>query len=249
MKRDAIIVAVIWVALVVVGEILVYGFSYLPAQFSREAHVVDDAYILLSALAVPVFAFVIAMVVYSVIRFRARSDEVEDGPPIKTSRAVVTTWLIITSALAIGILINPGFVGLAEIRGEQSAEMVIDVESRRWSWVVGYENGASVTDELVVPVDTRIRFDVTSTDILHSFWVPAFRVKIDAVPGRTTQLFMTATKTGTLEDDPGLRVQCAELCGVGHGIMAIPVRVLPEAEFEAWLNGLQAQTSAERRGN
>ena len=249
MKRDAVIVAIIWVALVVAGEVLVFAFTYLPAQFSHEAKVVDDAYILLSALAVPVFAFVIAMVVYSVIRFRAKGDEVEDGAPIKTNRAVVTTWLIITSALAIGILINPGFVGLAEIRGEPSADMVIEVEARRWSWEVAYPNGASITDELVVPVDTRIRFDVTATDILHSFWVPAFRVKIDAVPGRTTQLFMTATRTGTLEDDAGLRLQCAELCGVGHGIMAIPVRVLPEAEFEAWLSGLEARATTETRGN
>jgi cytochrome c oxidase subunit 2 len=237
-KKESLWVAGLWAVIVVIGEILVFVPTYLPAQFSEEAKIVDDAYILLAALAVPVFALVIALVVYSAMRFRG-DDSLEDGPPIKTNRRIVWTWMIVTSALALGILINPGFVGLAEIRGESSADMVVEVEARRWSWDITYENGGSVTDELVVPVDTRIRFDVSSIDILHSFWVPAFRVKIDAVPGRTTQLYLTPTKTGTKADDSGLRLQCAELCGVGHGIMAIPVRVVTESEFDSWLDDLE----------
>ncbi len=244
MKRHAIWVGTLWVALVVIGELLVFGYGYLPAQFAEEATIIDDAYVLLSALAVPVFALVLSVVVYSVFGFRDRGDEFEDGPPIKTNRKVVATWLIVTSALAVFILINPGFVGLAAVRGEASAEMVIEVEAQRWQWTLTYPNGAVIREELVLPVDTRVRFDVTSTDILHSFWVPAFRVKIDAVPGRTTQLFVTPTRTGTREDDPGLRLQCAELCGAGHGVMAIPVRVLTEDEFNSWVDDLEVSASS-----
>lgn len=240
MRRDGIRVAILWGIFVVIGEILVFAPTYLPDQFSEEARVVDDAYILLAALAVPVFAFVLAMVIYAMFEFRADDGDanggsIADGPPIKTHRRTVTIWMVVTSGLALLILINPGFVGLAEVRGEQSADMVIEVEAQRWFWTITYEDGTVVRDELVMPVDTRVRFDVTAVDILHSFWVPAFRTKIDAVPGRTTQLYVTPTRTGSLEDDPGLRVQCAELCGLGHGIMAIPVRVLPEGEFDAWL--------------
>jgi cytochrome c oxidase subunit 2 len=243
MKRHAIWVGILWVALVVIGELLVFGYAYLPAQFAEEAVVVDDAYILLSALAVPVFALVLAVVIYSVFGFRDRGDEFEDGPPIKTNRKIVTSWMIVTSALAVFIFINPGLVGLAELRSDEPADMVIEVEARRWQWTLTYPNGAVVRDELVLPVDTRVRFDVTSLDILHSFWVPAFRMKIDAVPGRTTQLFVTPTKTGTRDDDPGLRLLCAELCGAGHGMMAIPVRVLTEDEFNSWVADLTVSAS------
>jgi cytochrome c oxidase subunit II len=248
MKRSAIWVGTLWVVLVVVGELLVFGPTFLPAQFAEEAKVVDDAYILLSALAVPVFALVLAVVIYSVFGFRDRGDEFEDGPPIKTNRRVVVTWMIVTSGLAIFVLINPGFVGLADIRGEASADMVIEVEAQRWQWNLTYPNGSVVNDELVLPVDTRVRFDVTSIDILHSFWIPAFRTKIDAVPGRATQLFVTPTRIGTRDDDTGLRVQCAELCGPGHGIMAIPVRVVTEAEFASWMDELVVSASLNRGG-
>lgn len=248
MKRSVIWVGGLWLILLLIGEIAVFGLTFLPEQYAREAKIVDDAYLLLAALAVPVFAFVLAVVVYSVFGFRDKSDEYEDGPPIKTNRTVVTSWMVITSALALFILINPGFVGLADLRGEASADVVIEVESRRWSWGLTYPNGGVVSDELVVPVDTRIRFDITSTDILHSFWVPAFRIKIDAVPGQVTRLFVTPTKTGTKADDPGLRLQCAELCGVGHGIMAIPVRVVTAAEFDSFLDEIAASASLNEGG-
>jgi cytochrome c oxidase subunit 2 len=80
--------------------------------------------------------------------------------------------------------------------------------------------------------------------VLHSFWVPAFRVKIDAVPGRTTHVYVSIEREGSYETDSGLRVQCAELCGMDHGAMALPIRVLPRAEFDAWLAEHQAATTS-----
>ncbi|HIE21320.1 MAG TPA: cytochrome c oxidase subunit II [Acidimicrobiia bacterium] len=239
-KADAIRVALLWLGLVVVGEIALFTFDFLPDQYSREAKVIDDAFLLLSVLGIPVFAFVVAMGGYAAVRFRDRGEQVEDGPPVRTNRAVVVTWLAVTSTLALGVLINPGFVGLAELRGEPVADMVIEVEAQRWQWKLTYPDGIVVSDELVVPVDTRVRFDITSLDVLHSFWVPAFRTKLDAVPGRTTQLFVTPTMTGGFEDDVLLRLQCAELCGLGHARMAIPVRVVSQAEFNTWLAGQTA---------
>lgn len=235
-RRDLLGAGLLWLALVAIGEAILFGFEFLPEQFSREARIIDDAFILLSILGIPVFAFVVSVVIYSAFKFRANGDSLEDGPPIKGSKKVVAAWLTITSALALAILINPGFVGLAELRADPEPDLIIEVESQRWSWNIIYPNGVESSEELVVPVDTRIRFDVTARDVLHSFWVPAFRMKIDAVPGMTTHAFVTPTKIGTFGEDPGLRVQCAELCGIGHAQMAIPVRVVSQAEFEVWLS-------------
>jgi cytochrome c oxidase subunit 2 len=151
---------------------------------------------------------------------------------------VVTTWLIVTSALAIFVVINPGFVGLAEIRGEPNADYSIGMEAQQFLWTVTYPNGAVSLDELVVPEGKRVRYDVTSKDVNHSFWIPAFRIKIDAVAGLTTQAFATAEGEGDINDDVNLRVQCAELCGAGHATMAMPVRVVSDAEFNEYIQTL-----------
>ncbi len=249
-KQDAIRVGLLWLGLVVVLEAVWFATEILPRQYAEEAKIIDDAFNLLTILGIPVFSFVVAMLIYSAFRFRSRNDASEDGPPIKTSKPVVVTWLVVTSALALAILINPGFVGLAELRANPEADLVLEVEGQRWQWVVTYPNGAEVRDELVLPVDTRIRFDVTSVDVLHSFWVPGFRTKIDAVPGLVTSVYVTPTELGTFTDDVNLRLQCAELCGIGHARMVMPVRVVEKAEFESWMaEQLTAEApAAEGRG-
>ncbi len=98
-------------------------------------------------------------------------------------------------------------------------------------------------DELVLPDETRIRFDVTALDVLHSFWVPAFRQKIDAVPGQTTTVYVTTKGLGD-PSDAAYRLQCAELCGLHHGTMAMPVRVLGADDFGEWLKSKGATAQA-----
>ncbi len=194
-------------------------------------------------LAVPVLAFVIAVLAVSVVRFRSRGAPAEDGPPVRGNPRTYALWLGVTGALTVVLIINPGLVGLSEIRGEPREDMVVQVEGARWFWTISYPaEDVSTSTELVVPADTRIRFEVTSLDILHAFWVPAFRMKVDAVPGLTTEARVTTQEPAAFEDDPGLRLQCAELCGTGHAIMVIPVRVLDQAEFAAWV---EAQREAE----
>lgn len=94
----------------------------------------------------------------------------------------------------------------------------------------------------MVPLGKRVRYDVRSKDVLHSFWVPAFRTKIDAVPGLVTQVRITATETGTMDDDINLRIQCAELCGAGHATMMLPVRVVSDAEWNDYVESLKADS-------
>ncbi len=223
--------------LTAVGEALVLGFDPFPAAAAEEARAVDGAFRILTALAVPVFAFVLSFLTYSVLRFRRRGLDPVDGPPHQTSRTVAATWLGVTTALTL-VLIVVGTVGLEEVRhtARLSPDLVVRVEGMRWGWQVTYPDaGVSTTRELVLPVGRRVRVEVTSRDVVHSFWVPAFRAKIDAVPGMVTSVAFTPNRTGSFDQDPDLRVQCAELCGTGHSLMVIPVRVVTEEEFRQWL--------------
>lgn len=238
MKKSWIPVFLLWLLFTVLGLVLVMNTSVMPAQYSEEAHHIDEAYELLEVLAVPVMALVLAVMLWGAIGWRSRGADREDGPPQRGSKLIIGVWLVITVSLAIGILINPGFVGLAAVRGEATQDYVVELQGQQFAWTVTYPNGAEAVDELVVPLEARVRYDVSSVDVLHSFWIPAFRTKIDAVPGRTTQVRITATHTGTMEDDVNLRIQCAELCGAGHARMQLPVRVVEEAEWLEYIEGL-----------
>lgn len=238
MRRSWIPVAVLWLAYTVIMIWAVAQFSWLPEQWAREAEVVDEAMVLLQYLGAPVMALVLAVMTWALIGWRSNGANRPDGPPQRDNRTVLTTWLIVTSALAIFVVINPGFVGLAEIRGEPNADYVIEVEAAQFFWKITYPNGEESFDELVIPSERRVRYDVSSIDVNHSFWIPAFRIKIDAVAGLTTQAFATAEHEGGIDDDINLRIQCAELCGAGHASMAMPVRVVSDQEFNEYVESL-----------
>lgn len=241
MRRDYVAVGILWFALTFLGILLapiIFSF-YFPPPGAEEAIFIDDAFRYLVILAIPVFAFVVSVLVYSLIRFRVQDDSGEEGPPVQSSVTVYLTWLFITSILAIAILIHPGVTGIAELRANPTADLVIQVSAEKWNWTFTYPDyGLTIEKarELVLPVDTRVKFEVTATDVIHSFWVPAFRMKIDAVPGRTTTLFVTPTLVGSFDEDTNMRVQCAEICGTGHARMRTQVVVMEPDEFETWLS-------------
>lgn len=237
MKRDGILLALWWAAVSIIGEILFWNLSIFPAQDAREALIADDAFRLLVRLSVPVFALVVVMLVYSVLRFRRRGAPTEAGAPLWGSRRVYAVWLAVTGLLAVVLIIDPGLTGLADIRGESRADLVVHMTARQWEWKVSYPSfgDASSLDVMVLPVDERIRFEVTSDDVIHSFWIPVFRIKIDAVPGRTTVVYATPDRIDSYTKDFNLRVQCAELCGLGHATMNLPIRIVPPSEFTAWV--------------
>ncbi|MBI2939261.1 MAG: cytochrome c oxidase subunit II [Chloroflexi bacterium] len=236
MRRHVVITGTLWLILTFLGELWVLGTEFNPPGYAREARTIDGAFQTLMVMGIPVFAFVIAVLAYSILRFRTRGDPTEDGPPIRGNVILTASWLAVTSALAVLVIINPGLTGMAELRHEQPADLVVKVEGGRWYWRVQYpQYNVDTRKELVLPVDKRVRFEVTATDVVHSFWVPAFRVKIDAVPGLVTTTHATPNRLGSFEQDDGVRLQCAELCGVGHNLMRTPVRVVTQAEFDAWV--------------
>lgn len=248
--RHLITAGLLWVVLTAVGELLVIADLY-PTVGSHEAEDFDDIFRFLLLLGVPVMTFVFAVLIYAMLQFRIRTDEpTEDGPAIRGYGWGPRIWLGITGGLAVFVMIYPGLTGLAKLQsdknaygwGERDAEIVIKATAFKWQWAFEYPDGTQVSiaqgKELVLPVDTSIRFDVNSIDVVHSLWIPAFRMKIDAMPGRTTFMTVKPTKTGEYGNDQAYRVQCAELCGMDHATMMFPIRVVEADEFESWLASL-----------
>jgi cytochrome c oxidase subunit 2 len=239
MNRHGVYTALLWVVLTAIGEWWAVTVNLLPIEAAEEAAIIDEAFNLLMILAVPVAALVLALLFYSVIRFRSSGETTEDGPPIRSNRPIVLIWVLVSTALAVAIVFNPGIKGIRELAANPNADMVVQIEGSQWHWKVTYPDYGLTYDQamqIALPVDTRVKFEISSRDVVHSVWIPAMRMKMDAVPGKTTVMYVTPTQVGSFEDDPTLRVQCAELCGTGHPLMRMGVRVLEPDEFQEWID-------------
>ncbi len=237
-RVDLVIVAALWAVLTAAGLWWLSVANLQPIGASTNAEISDEAFDLLMYLAMPIATFVLIVLGYSIVRFRTSPEDTEDSEPVRNNRLFVALWMLITVGLSVYVIFNPGFTGLDALAADKNAEMTIEVTAGQWSWDYTYvdENLEVVdADELVIPIDTRILFTITSVDVIHSFWVPAFRVKKDAVPGLITEIYMTATELGDFAQDDGFRVQCAELCGTGHTRMSTRVTVMSRGDFTAWV--------------
>ena len=238
MNRHALIAVVLWILISAAGFIAVFAYDPFPVAAAEQATLIDDAFTLLTLLAVPVFAMVVAFLLYSAFSFRRRVGDRADGPPIRGNNKITVAWLAASTALTIAVIIHPGITGINELRQHDGkpVDLVVQVEGSRFAWSLIYpEQKIKARKELVLPIDAVTRFKISSRDVIHSFWIPAFRIKIDAVPGLETTIVATPDKLGTDDDNINFRVQCAELCGLGHAKMSIPVRVVEQEEFDEWI--------------
>jgi cytochrome c oxidase subunit 2 len=227
-RHHLAIAGTVWIVLSAVGVALALGLQIIPVIASKEAVIENDAFVLLLAVSVPVLMLVVVGLVYSAIRFRAKG-EMADGPAIHGHGGFQAAWVLISFVMVLG-LFGYGAIGLVAIRGAQSADFEVNVRGEQWAWRYEYPSTGAISDELHIPVDRRVHLIITSNDVIHSFWVPAFGVKQDAVPGRTTQIYVTATKTGTYSG------MCAELCGLGHTGMTTTVVVSDQTALDTWLS-------------
>lgn len=217
-----------WVVLSVLGVVLVKDLQIIPVIASREAEIENSAFVLLAVASVPVLMLVVVGLAYAALRFRA-TDEMADGPPVHGHARFEAAWIGISLALVLGLFAY-GAVGLLAIRGAQTADFEVNVSAEQWAWHFEYPVTGVKSSELHVPVDQRVHLNITSTDVIHSLWVPALGIKQDAVPGRPTHLYVTATDSGTYAG------MCTELCGLGHTGMTTTVVVSDQAALDAWLS-------------
>lgn len=226
--------------LVIVMAILTYfGVNILwamPAEASLQAVSIDWLWnIQLIAMSF-LFALIVVPMVYSLVVFRRRKGETGEGEHFEGNTKLEIGWTIVP-LIAVVAMAYVGAGNLADVRRADPDAMVVNVTGRQWSWSFEYENGV-VSKELHLPVGKQVHLKMTSTDVIHSFWVPEFRVKQDLVPGRTTDLWITPTIEGNYW------VSCAELCGTTHYDMRSKVFVSSGTEFIAWMGEQAALVAA-----
>src|SRR5215210_3874755 len=217
--------------------------DWFPVAASGEAKDIDTLWDVLIIASVPVFVLVQTIVLYSVWKFRMKpGEELKDGPPIHGNTRLEIVWTAIPAILLVA-LCSYSYVILHDIEDASAeATMNVRVVGEQFTWTFHYpgESGGGkevLTNELYLPVDTEVKFTVQSKDVIHDFWVPAFREKIDAVPGIDTTYSVETTRVG---DYP---VVCAELCGLGHSTMRQTAHVLEKPDFDKWLAGARAKAA------
>jgi cytochrome c oxidase subunit 2 len=234
-RRHIVIVGLLWLVLTAIGLVLA-SIPFQPVVATDKGEMIDETFQILLFMSVPVFTFVIAGLGYSVFVFRHRGQPDEDGAPITGRGPIPLAWFIVTSLMAVGVMVYPGLTELPKVVAlVEQPDVVVKVTGYRWGWDLEYPiQGAASKKEMVLPVGKSVGFEITSRDVVHSVWVPAFRMRWDAVPGLKTYMSMTPTETGSYEADANFRLQCSQLCGGEHARMMIPVRVVEEAEFASW---------------
>ena len=209
---------------------------WLPVAASKEAQRIDFVYWFTTVIAIVVFSVVAAVILYSVIKFRARPDDDSDGPPIHGHTKLEIWWTAIPAVLVTAISIVSAIV-LAQNSNAGPNPVKIGVLGRQFAWQFSYSNGQKL-GYLEVPLRRKVQLDITASDVIHSFWVPQFSQKQDALPGAHNKLVITPIKLGTYP------VICTELCGLGHSLMRSYVKVVTPAEFAAFLKNAGKQPAA-----
>src|SRR5262245_1253427 len=196
-----------------IGIALALWIDWFPADAATQGTPIDTLYDVLMIVSVPVFVLVTTIILYSVWAFRMRpGQEHEDGPPIHGNTRLEVIWTAVPAIMLVS-LCSYAYAVLTDIEEKQANELVVNVQAVQFAWSFRYPqaDGRPVTsNQLYLPEDRPVVFNIRSRDVIHDFWVPAFRVKVDAVPGITTHIRVTPTRTGSYP------VVCAELCGLGH---------------------------------
>jgi len=216
----------------VLGVALGLLIDWFPPQGSEQAETVDTVWDVLIIASVPVFVMVMTVVLYCVWRYRMKpGEELKDGPPIHGNTKLEIVWTAIPAILLVG-LCSYSYVALTDIEEAKADSLEVRVVGEQFTWTFHYKgpSGKDVSSaQLYVPRGRPVRFTVQSRDVIHDFWVPAFRMKIDAVPGIDTHLRITPKRNGEYP------VICAELCGLGHAVMRQTAHVVDQSEFDKWL--------------
>jgi cytochrome c oxidase subunit II len=208
---------------------IVLTVPWLPEQSSTAAGPVDTLYEVLAVISSYIFGLVVSILLVSVIHFRRRHHDLSDGEPIHGNTRLEAIWTAIPALLMVGAAVYSGLV-LADIEETKANTQEVRITGQQFAWTFDYQGeGVKRAGQLHLVKDTPYLVNIRAKEVLHSFWVPEFRLKKDAVPGMTTHVRITPKKNGTFA------VVCAELCGLGHATMRATVRVEDQASFDRWI--------------
>jgi cytochrome c oxidase subunit 2 len=207
--------------------VLVWSLPWEPESASTQAGPIDTLYDVLALVSAFIFSLVVSILLTSVIHFRRRHNDLSDGEPIHGNTALEAIWTAIPALLMVGAAVYSGLV-LADIEESKANTQDVRVTAQQFAWTFDYREQNFKAGELHLVKGTPYHFKLQAKDVLHSFWVPQFRMKKDAVPGMTTDVRVTPTRIGTYS------LVCAELCGLGHPTMRARVVVEDQAAFDKW---------------
>ena len=192
---------------------------------------VDFAFFFIVAISVFFLVLITGLMIYFVIRYsrkrNPKATNIHGNVPLEILWTVIPTILVL-------FMFYFGWMGYKDMSSIPGDSMVVTASAQMWKWQFKYENGKTA-DTLYVPIDRSVKVILNSLDVNHSFYIPAFRVKKDVIPGKKNTLWFKANEIGSHP------IFCAEYCGLNHSYMYTEVIVLPENNFNAWLNTGPAQ--------
>lgn len=210
------------------GKILVQSaLSLLPERMSTFAHHTDELFEFILALCVIFFIAIVGTMILFVIKYRRRSER-DVTPVIKGNHTLEIIWSVIPGLLFV-VIFAWGFIGWAQLNVVPPDALNIRVTGAKWNWSFTYPDGIT-SGELVVPANKPIKLTMSSKDVIHSFYVPDFRIKRDVIPGRYTVIWFETL--GPADH----YVLCTEYCGTAHSQMMAKVRVVPQQEYDEWIS-------------
>src|SRR5271154_769150 len=244
-RRASITLAsVLAVIATAIGIVLSYVIHWFPVQASTQARNTDDLYHVLAIATIPIFVLVVTVILYCVWQFHMKpGEELKDGPPLHGNTRLEVFWTALPAVLLLS-MVGYSFVVLQENERNPAHEIQIGVTGQQFYWSFQYPpsvTGGPPIDsyQLYLPDNESVLFNMRSKDVIHAFWIPAFRLQEDVVPGITTHYRATPDRLGNY---PAV---CNLLCGVGHSLMRTTVHVVTPARFRAWIRSqLRAGSSS-----
>jgi cytochrome c oxidase subunit 2 len=239
-KRTAAQMLGVGIVASALGIVAGLAINWFPPSASTQADGIDTLWDVLIIASVPIFVLVTVIVAFSIINFRMRpGEEALDGPPIHGNTRLEVIWTALPAMLIVGLVVY-AYITLRDIEQAPAAggERVVKVWGEQFAWTFEYNEGGKrfKSAQLYLPASESVKFDVQSKDVIHDFWVPDFRMKIDAVPGIVTSYRVTP-KASAIGAHP---IVCAELCGLGHAFMRQTAHVMTKDDFTAWVQKASA---------
>lgn len=206
----------------------------MPQAPTQHVETVDFVMLYIVGISVILLLGITAVMIYFVFKYNRKKGH--KPVDIHGNIWLEIVWIVIPTILVLSMFYF-GYTGFRDIRNIPEGAFEIDVTARMWAWEFSYENGIK-TDTLYVAANQPVKLNMRSVDVVHSLYIPAFRIKEDVMPGKVTFLSFTAERTGDYD------IACAEYCGLNHSVMYTKVIVMPENEFALWYNQKSRTTEA-----
>jgi cytochrome c oxidase subunit 2 len=235
----------IWLPLALIADLLIWfawGPHMPPGAMSSSAETQQNTITVMAVMAAPVMLLVLVYFIYALVVWRAKPEDETDGPAIHGNTRIQATWITLTSVIVLSLFVfgtvelyaangAGGGQGASPLQVPGGSKLQVQVIGQQWKFTYRYpQYGGFETTHLVLPTNTWVQFNVTSIDVIHSFWAYQLGVKADANPGVNNVAFTKINHTGTFV------VRCAELCGLWHASMTNNGLALSPGAFQTWAN-------------